>query len=172
MTMPPSDRLIDWWPEFEQVKKLWRQGHVATAASLLGEAEARYPGSPVLRLVRGLQLLQEDVHRGSSRRVQEISDVVSGAASQMPDNVHAQLVAAEIMVDLGEFPAAAGYVRAVRPRHEELVEPEAQAALAYVMGRLCEEGGKRDLALSLFREAVAQDPEDERYRASAQRMAS
>lgn len=163
---PTSDRLIDWWPEFEQVKRLWLEGRVAEADGLLRAEEARWPDSPVLLLVRGVQMLQEDFNHGSARRTEEIARLVNRAAGRMPGNAHAQLVAAEVMVDLEEYTAAARYIRTLRPHHGDLVEPGSQAVLAYVMGRLCEEGGKRDLALNLYREAVAQDPTDDRYRRS------
>ncbi len=169
MTLPEG-RPIDWWPEYERVRALWRDGLVAQSDRLLREAEARFPGSPVLKLVRGRQMLEEDVHRGSEVRVAAISKIVGDGASQLRASAHAQLAAAEVMVDLEDYRAAAAYVSAVKPLCGELVEPESQAALVYVMGRLAEHSGKPALARQLYGEASVQDPAEEHYRIMAERL--
>lgn len=168
--MLSQDRLIDWWPAFADVDRLWREGRLQESDELLQRAELEHPGSPVLKLVRAHQLLEVNARQGSMRETETVIQLVRQATRAAATNAYVHLEAAMIFLELGDFETAARHVVATEPLYDQFVDGPSRARLAFVLGRLAEIKGRHDLAEQLLAEAVAEAPTDENYLAELKRF--
>ncbi len=115
-----------------------------------------FPEEPHMELALAQQLALESRARGDTKDYDKVRSLTAGAVAKESLNPYVLLRAAEAMLDLEDYRAAAGYLLQVRPLHGQL-EPEDDAAVLYISGRIMNSDGKLDAAESMFREAIEVD---------------
>lgn len=144
------------------MRELWDDGRLAQSARVIADARKRSPDDPGLMLVQAFQLLEEG--RGTPLSTEaDVRDLVGQAVTLAGENAYVRLEAAMVFFRLGDMSASASHAVAAGERFKQLREPQSQAALAHVLGRLARAGGNQEAAEQQLRLAVSLDPSDAEY---------
>lgn len=149
-----------WVPVGDKLHKLWLAGNLADAQTLLAVNSPEHNADPRFRLAQIQQGALEDPDRQDRRRLVTDRERVIEIVSRRPDDLETILVAAPLMLELGDHDLAKHYARHLRglvgPQYERLPVEHA-GSFFYLIASLFHAEGKLQEAAAILEHAITLD---------------